>query len=88
MINDEGLDFDATNKGAYNFYECPDPDDFESYHPIYYQESDFNTLKKGEVYEDESGTEFTADGTETLATKKAYVKGTGASNAYKVIKVK
>ena len=88
MINDEGLDFDATNMGAYNFYECPDPDNFESYHPIYYQESDFNTLKKDEVYEDESGTEFKAEGTETLATKKAYVKGTGSSNAYKVIKVK
>ena len=88
MINDKGLDFDATNMGAYNFYECPDPDNFESYHPIYYQESDFNTLKKDEVYEDENGIEFTADGTETLATKKAYVKGTGSSNAYKVIKVK
>lgn len=88
MINDEGLDFDATNMGAYNFYECPDPDDFESYHPIYYQESDFNTLKKDEEYEDEYGKLFIANGTETLATKKAYVKGSVSSNAYKVIKVK
>lgn len=71
----------------YDFYECPNsnPDD---YHPIFYQESDFNTLKKDEVYEDENGIEFTADGTETLATKKAYVKGSGSSNAYKVIRVK
>ena len=80
--------YDVADGDAYDFYECPDPDDFESYHPIYYQESDFNTLKKGEVYEDESGTEFTADGTETLVTKKAYVKGSVSSNAYKVIKVK
>lgn len=71
----------------YDFYACPNsnPDD---YHPIFYQESDFNTLKKDEVYEDESGTEFKADGTETLATKKAYVKGRGLSCAYKVIRVK
>lgn len=71
----------------FDFYACPNSNPLD-YHPIYYQESDFNTLKKGEVYEDESGTEFKADGTETLATKKAYVKGTGSSNAYKVIKVK
>lgn len=79
--------FDATDNGDHDLYACPNsnPDD---YHPIFYQESDFNTLKKDEVYEDESGTEFKAEGTETLATKKAYVKGTGSSNAYKVIKVK
>lgn len=77
--NECGPDFD--------FYACPNSNPLD-YHPIFYQESDFNTLKKGEVYEDESGTEFKADGTETLATKKAYVKGSGSSNAYKVIKVK
>ena len=78
---------DATDNGYYDLYACPNSNPSD-YHPIFYQESDFNTLKNGEVYEDESGTEFIAEGTETLATKKAYVKGSVSSNAYKVIKVK
>ena len=78
---------DATDEDDFDFYACPNSNPLD-YHPIFYQESDFNTLKNGEVYEDESGTEFKAEGTETLTTKKAYVKGSGSSCAYKVIKVK